>query len=103
MNAQDFKAGLEKLRRDYNQAEQDDDNPLRRSEMHLALIFKNIQEAAVRGEKYITLGKLFGEIDWNALQVLHKSGCVAEAMFNGSPVTDGRIPDGYRIVWNPTK
>jgi hypothetical protein len=100
MNAQDFKAGLEKLRREYNDEEKLQDITLRRSETTLELIFKAIQEAAGRGQKYIALGKHFGDLDWYVVQTLHASGC------RSVPVYDEQQTDfitGYRIVWNPSK
>jgi hypothetical protein len=104
MNVQDFKAGLEKLRRECDDnTQKEHDDALRRMETRLALIFSAIQEAARKGEKHIVLGKHFGELDWNIVQVLYQSGCRSEPMYGESQLTNNPILTGYRIVWNHSK
>lgn len=103
MNAQDFKAGLDKLRRECDAViEKEQEETQRRNALKLGLIFKGIQDAAQKGQKYIILGRTFGELDSYVLQVLNQSGCMTEATCSESQMTNN-VQTGYRITWNPSK
>jgi hypothetical protein len=104
MNAEDFKKGLEKLRRDCDQRVQEaSDAERRRHDATLELIFSVIRRAADAGQGYAVLGERFGLLDEPVLRTLQQSGCIVQPLHTRAAFTRDNKLTGYRIVWNQKK